>query len=525
MSSVKNMIDEGRTAIGIELGSTRIKACMIDEAHNVIASGSFSWENRFENGVWTYGLSEIEEGIRSCYKSLTEDVAAKYGTVIKKTGSIGISGMMHGYMAFDAGWNLLAPFRTWRNTITGDEAQELSEAFGFNIPQRWSIAHLYHAVKGGEEHVKRLVHLTTLAGYIHYRLSGENVLGIGEASGMFPIDSAAGTYDAGMMAKYDDLTGCFPKKLAELLPAVKKAGEGAGVLTAAGAAFLDESGVLQAGALMAPPEGDAGTGMVATNALRACTGNVSAGTSDFAMVVLDKPIATHMEIDMVTTPTGLPVAMVHCNNCTSDINAWAGLFAQFAGAFGMNISTGDLFTKLFTMAQEGAKDGGGLIPVNYISGESITGFDEGRPLFIRQGAGIGLADFMRANLMSAIATLGIGMRILADEGVKITSLTGHGGYFKTGTVGASLLSAACVSPVTLMETAGEGGPYGMALLAGYAAWKKGGESLEDYLDAKVFADAKKITVNASAEDVDGFKAFLAKYEKALKVERAAVEVL
>ena len=276
---------------------------------------------------------------------------------------------------------------------------------------------------------------------------------------------------------------------------------------------------------MAPPEGDAGTGMVATNALRACTGNVSAGTSDFAMVVLDKPIATHMEIDMVTTPTGLPVAMVHCNNCTSDINAWAGLFAQFAGAFGMNISTGDLFTKLFTMALDGAKDGGGLIPVNYISGESITGFDEGRPLFIRQGAGIGLADFMRANLMSAIATLGIGMRILADEGVKITSLTGHGGYFKTGTVGASLLSAACVSPVTLMETAGEGGPYGMALLAGYAAWKKGGESLEDYLDAKVFADAKKITVNASAEDVDGFKAFLAKYEKALKVERAAVEVL
>ena len=513
-----------KTVLGIELGSTRIKAVLIDEKHVPIASGDYEWENQFVNGIWTYSMDMVHSGIRACFASLRADVRAKYGEELTTVGAIGVSAMMHGYLPFDRDGKQLAEFRTWRNTITGEAAEKLSALFGFNIPQRWSIAHLYQAILNGEEHVRDIAYLTTLAGYIHWQLTGEKLMGVGEASGMFPIDSKTCDYDEGMVQKFNALTGM---DLRAILPKVLPAGERAGVLTEAGARFLDPDGALRPGIPVAPCEGDAGTGMTATNSVRVRTGNVSAGTSDFAMIVTDKPLGVHREIDMVTTPDGLPVAMVHCNNCTSDINAWVSLFAEFCELTGAGQSKSELYVKLFNKALEGDPDCGGLLSFNYFSGEGVTDLDEGRPVFARTpDARFTLANFMRMHLLSALATLKIGLDILTQtEQVAIDRLTGHGGFFKTPEVGQRMLSAAVDAPVSVMETAGEGGPYGMALLAAYMLRRDEGESLPDYLDRKVFADAKCTTLMAPPEDVAGFRDFLAGYRRALAVERAAVEAL
>ncbi len=522
-------MDWKKCALGIELGSTRIKAVLIDEKHLPVASGSFEWENRLENGVWTYHQEEILAGVQACYADLKKDVQAKFGCTLKTVGAIGVSAMMHGYLPFDQADKLLTPFRTWRNTITGEAAEKLSALFGFNIPQRWSIAHQYQAILNKEEHVNSIARLTTLAGYIHYLMTGLHVMGVGEASGMFPIDSEIMDYDAKMLAAFDELTkeAGVPWKLKDILPKVLPAGGDAGVLTKEGALFLDPDGDLEEGIPVCPCEGDAGTGMAATNSVRVRTGNVSAGTSDFAMVVVEKMPAMHREIDMVTTPSGKPVAMVHCNNCTSDINAWVNLFYEFAGAIGTEINKGDLYTLLFNKAMEGEKDAGGLMANNYFSGEGVTDLDEGRPFFARTpNARFTLANFMRSHLMSALATLKIGLDILTQtEQVKIDKLYGHGGFFKTPKVGQTMLSAAVQAPVTVMETAGEGGPYGMALLAAYRLNKAENETLEDYLDNRVFADAKSITLMADEEDVAGFNRFTQAYVRSLAVEKAAIAVL
>ena len=513
-----------KTALGIELGSTRIKAVLIDEKHIPIAQGDFEWENQLVNGIWTYSMDTVHTGVQTCIQNLMADVKAKYGLELTAVGAIGVSAMMHGYLPFDRDGRQLAEFRTWRNTVTGEAAERLTALFGFNIPQRWSIAHLYQAMLNGEAHVKDIAYLTTLAGYIHWQLTGEKVMGVGEASGMFPIDSAKCDYDAGMLEKFRTLTGL---DLRAILPKVLPAGVSGGRLTEAGARFLDPTGTLRPGIPVAPCEGDAGTGMTATNSVRVRTGNVSAGTSDFAMIVTDKALGVHREIDMVTTPDGLPVAMVHCNNCTSDINAWVNLLSEFCEMMGMPVNKGELFVKLFNKALEGDADCGGLLSYNYFSGEGVTDLDEGRPVFARlPDAKFTLANFMRTHLLSALATLKIGLDILTrTEKVQIDRLTGHGGFFKTPEVGQRMLSAAVGAPVSVMETAGEGGPYGMALLAAYMLWKDAGESLPDYLDRKVFADAKCVTLTASPEDTAGFQAFLTRYQRALPTERAAIETL
>ena len=518
------MIDLTKTVLGIELGSTRIKAVLIDDKHLPIASGDYEWENQLVNGVWTYSMEAVHTGLQTCFANLSADVKAKFNTELTTVGAIGVSAMMHGYLPFDKDGKQLAEFRTWRNTITGEAAEELTALFGFNIPQRWSIAHLYQAILNGEEHVKDIACLTTLAGYIHWQLTGERVMGIGEASGMFPIDSENLDYDEGMVQKFKALTGI---ELRDILPKVLTAGESGGTLTEAGARFLDPTGTLQAGIPVAPCEGDAGTGMAATNSVRVRTGNVSAGTSDFAMIVTDKPLGVHREIDMVTTPDGLPVAMVHCNNCTSDINAWVNLFSEFCEMMGMEADKGELFTRLFRKALEGETDCGGLLSYNYFSGEGVTDLDEGRPVFVRMpNARFTLANFMRTHLLSALATLKIGLDILTrTEQVPIDKLYGHGGFFKTPEVGQRMLSAAVGAPVSVMETAGEGGPYGMALLAAYMLWKDEDESLPDYLDNKVFSDAKAVTLMADDKDVAGFNVFLTRYKKALPMEKCATEVL
>ena len=522
-------MDFKNTVLGLELGSTRIKAVLIDRTHTPVASGSFEWENRLVNGVWTYGMDEIHAGVQACYADLKRDVKEKFGETLTEVGAIGISGMMHGYLPFDEAGEPLTEFRTWRNTMTGPAAAALTELFGFNIPQRWSIAHLYQAMLNGEEHLPKLCHLTTLAGYIHERLTGERVLGVGEASGMFPIDSDRLDYDAAMMEKLDALVkkSGYKWTLRGILPAVLGAGENAGCLTEEGARFLDPAGDLVPGIPFAPPEGDAGTGMAATNSVAVRTGNVSAGTSDFAMLVVEHPLGVHREIDMVTTPAGRPVAMVHCNNCTSDINAWVNLFGEFAGAVGAAVDKNRLYTLLFNKALEGDADCGGLLSYNYLSGEGVTDLDEGRPVFLRTpDAKMTLANFMRTHLLSALATLKIGLDILTrEENVPVDKLYGHGGYFKTPGVGQRMLSAAVGSPVSVMETAGEGGPYGMALLAAYTVWKKDGQPLEDYLENVVFAGAKSSTLMADEKDIQGFAAFLEKYKAALAVEKAAIASL
>ncbi len=521
-------MDLTKTALGIELGSTRIKAVLIDENHIPIASGSHDWENKLVNGIWTYSMEDIHAGLRACYADLKRDVREKFGVTLTTVGALGVSAMMHGYLPFDRDGNQLAEFRTWRNTITGQAAEELTGLLGFNIPQRWSIAHLYQAILNGEEHLPRLDYLTTLAGYIHWRLTGKKVMGVGEASGMFPIAADGRDFDQTMVEQFDALIAPrgYSWKLRDVLPRVLSAGEDAGSLTPEGAAFLDPDGDLLPGAPVAPCEGDAGTGMAATNSVRVRTGNVSAGTSDFAMVVVDRPLGVHREIDMVTTPAGAPVAMVHCNNCTSDINAWVNLLAEFAEAIGAKVDRGELFTLLFRKALEGDPDCGGLLSYNYFSGEGVTDLDEGRPLFLRApDARLTLANFMRAHILSALATLKIGLDILTrQEKVPIDRLYGHGGFFKTPEVGQRMLSAAAGVPVSVMETAGEGGPYGMALLAAYLIWRDEGETLEDYLDHKVFASAGSATLMAEPGDVAGFSAFLERYQRALPVEKLATEV-
>ena len=517
------------TVLGLELGSTRIKAVLIDENHRPIASGSHAWESRLINGVWTYTMADIHSGVQACYADLKRDVKEKYGHTLTQVGAIGISGMMHGYLPFDQDGTLLAEFRTWRNTMTGEAAQKLTALFDFTIPQRWSIAHLYQAMLNGEDHLPRLSHLTTVAGYIHEKLTGKKLLGIGEASGMFPIDSETLNYHAGMMAKFDALIAekGFTWRLADVLPAVLPAGQPAGVLTDAGAAFLDPAGDLRPGIPFAPPEGDAGTGMAATNSVAPRTGNVSAGTSDFAMIVVEKIPPTHREINVLATPAGKPVAMVHGSNCTSDINAWVELLGEFAGAIGARIDKNALYTLLFSKALEGDRDCGGLLSYNYLSGEGITGLDAGRPVFARTpDAKLTLANFMRTHLLSALATLKIGLDILIrEEKIPIDKIYAHGGYFKTPGVGQRMLSAAVGAPVSVMETAGEGGPYGMALLAAYMLRKKDGQRLEDYLANEVFANARSFTLTADAADIEGFEAFLAQYKKSLPIERAAVETM
>ena len=518
------MMNLEKTVLGIELGSTRIKAVLIDEKHIPIAQGDYEWENQLVNGIWTYSMDMVHTGIQTCFANLRADVQAKFGVTLDTVGAIGVSAMMHGYLPFDRDGKQLAEFRTWRNTITGEAAEKLTALFGFNIPQRWSIAHLYQAILNGEEHVKDIAFLTTLAGYIHWQLTGEKVMGIGEASGMFPIDSGKLDYNEEMVQKFNKLTGI---SLRDILPKVLTAGESGGTLTEAGARFLDPTGTLRPGIPVAPCEGDAGTGMAATNSVRVKTGNVSAGTSDFAMIVTEKPLGVHREIDMVTTPAGAPVAMVHCNNCTSDINAWVSLFAEFCELTGAGQSKSELYVKLFNKALEGDPDCGGLLSFNYFSGEGVTDLDEGRPVFARMpNAKFTLANFMRTHLLSALATLKIGLDILTQtEQVPIDKLYGHGGFFKTPLVGQRMLSAAVGAPVSVMETAGEGGPYGMALLCAYMLWKEKGESLADYLDNKVFADAKSSTLMAEEADIAGFSVFLERYKKALPMEKKATEVL
>ena len=527
---IKEAIINGKTSLGIELGSTRIKAVLVDGTNSPIAQGSHSWENELKDGIWTYSLDSIHSGIRSCYASLIADIKKKYDVVPETFGSIGVSAMMHGYMAFDNNWTLLTPFRTWRNTITGEASKELTELFNFPIPQRWSIAHLYQSVLENQAHLKDIKHLTTLAGYIHYRLTGENVLGVGEASGMFPIDGNTLTYDSAMVEKFDKKAAekGFDKALLSLLPSVLSAGENAGMLTEDGASFLDESGTLKGGIPMCPPEGDAGTGMTATNSIAPATGNVSAGTSVFAMVVLEKPLSkAYGEIDVVTTPTGEAVAMVHCNNCTSELNAWVNIFREFSQLTRNNISDAELYNTLFNVAMKGDKDCGKLLAYNYLSGEHVTGFDEGRPMLVRTpDSNFTLANLMRTELYTALGALKTGLDILLKkESVRVESITGHGGFFKTENVGQSILAAAVNAPVSVMTTAGEGGAWGMAILASYMINKDNDEKLSDYLNSKVFANAEIKTLAPDKADTEGFEEFMKRYTKGLAIERAAVENL
>lgn len=530
MGDVRTSITDGKAVLGIEFGSTRIKAVLVDENNTPIASGAHDWENRLENGIWTYSLDDVWDGLRDCYKNLAQDVDRQYGVPLKRLGAIGFSAMMHGYLAFDKGGNLLVPFRTWRNTITQKASEELTKLFQFNIPQRWSIAHLYQAILNGEEHVPDVDFFTTLDGYIHWKMTGEKVLGVGSASGMFPIDSATRDYDASMIEKFDSLVAPkgYPWKLKDLLPKVLLAGDNAGVLTAKGAKLLDPTGTLEPGCPLCPPEGDAGTGMAATNSVKRRTGNVSAGTSVFAMIVLEHALqGVHEEIDMVTTPSGDAVAMVHCNNCTSDLNAWVNIFKEFAESFGIDADMNRLFGTLYRKALEGDRDCGGLLAYNYFSGEPITGFEEGRPLFARlPDSKFTLANFMRAHLYSSLSTLKVGLDILMkEEQVMVDRITGHGGLFKTKGVGQKILAGAINAPVFVMETAGEGGAWGIALLASYMIQKADGESLEDYLQNKVFGGDEGEKMSPDAEDVKGFDEFIGRYKAGLPIERAAVDSL
>ena len=502
--------------LGVELGSTRIKAVVIDENHKPISSGDYTWSSEYKDGIWSYDLNEALQGLKSAIKNI------EYRQDIK---AMGLSGMMHGYLAFDKDWNLLAPFRTWQNTITAKSAEILTELFSFNIPQRWSIAHLYQAVLNNEQHIGKIAHITTLAGYIHYLLTCVNAVGICEASGIFPIDSENLCYDAEMVQKFDNLISNYnlPWKLSDVLPDVLVAGENAGRLTASGAKLIDN--LLPEGILFAPPEGDGGTGMTATNAIAPKTGNVSAGTSIFSMVVLEKPLDNvYEEIDVVTTPTGKPVAMVHCNNCTNDLNAWVSLFKETAMLFGTEPSTDKLYTSLYEKSLEGDSDCGGVVVCNYMAGEGVTHFDSGRPLVARTpDAKFTLANFFRATLYSTMSTLKLGMEILAKENVEISSITAHGGLFKTPVVGQKFMAAVCNAPVTCMKTAGEGGPYGMALLAAYMDKKSDKETLEDYLKNRVFVNVQSTTLQPDKSDLDGLNAYMEKYKQLLNVERTAVE--
>ena len=525
----RHTIASGKAVLGIEFGSTRIKAVLIDEANKPIAQGSHEWENQLVDGLWTYSIDAIWYGLQSCYASLRANVLKQYDVEIENLAAIGISAMMHGYMAFGADRKILAPFRTWRNTNTGPAAAELSKLFNFNVPLRWSISHIYQAILNKEAHVKDIKYLTTLAGYVHWSLTDKFVLGVGDASGMIPVDSATNTYDAGMVKKFDELVSFYsmPWKLLDILPESISAGAEAGVLTAEGAGWLDVSGHLKPGCPLCPPEGDAGTGMVATNSVRKRTGNVSAGTSSFSMIVLEKALSQPYEmIDMVATPDGAPVAMVHCNNCTSDINAWVNIFKEYQQLLGLPVDDmGEIYDRLFQLALKGEPDCGGLISFNYISGEPVTGLTDGRPMLIRSASDhFTLANLMRTHLYAAVAALKAGNDILfGKEGVKVDRITGHGGYFKSKGVGQRFLAAAINSPISVMETAGEGGAWGIALLASYEVHNPAGKSLADWLDSDVFAGEAGVEIAPTAEDVAGFNKYLDKYMKLLVAEKAAVK--
>ncbi len=524
--NAKELIESGKSILGIEFGSTRIKAVLVDEAGAPLASGGHGWENRFEDGVWTYTLNDIFDGLRDCYQDLCKEVKEKYDAEITSFASMGFSAMMHGYLAFNEKEELLVPFRTWRNTITEEAAEKLTREFDYNIPQRWSISHLYQAILNKEEHVKDVTFFTTLAGFVHWKLTGEKVLGVGDASGMFPIDIASGDYNQEMIAKFDKLVAGegFGWKLAEILPKVLMAGEEAGCLTEEGAKLLDPTGKLKAGIKVCPPEGDAGTGMVATNSVSVRTGNISAGTSVFAMVVLEKELSkVYPQIDLVTTPDGALVGMVHCNNCTSEINAWVNLFDEFAKAVGAKVDMNQLFTLLYSKAMEGAPDCGGLLSYNYFSGEPVTGFDKGAIVFARsQEASFTLANFMRMHLYSALGALKAGLDLMIkEEGVKVDQMFGHGGYFKTKGVGQQIAADAIHAPVTVMETAGEGGAWGIAVLAAYMAQKENGETLPQYLNNRIFAGQAGSTLDPVKANEDGFDAFMKQYLKGLAMEKEA----
>ena len=530
VNEAKTAILENRTALGIEFGSTRIKAVLVDDKNQPIASGAYEWENQYVDGIWTYSLEEIWKGLQGSYQDMAEDVQKKYGVELTSVGAFGVSAMMHGYMPFNKEGKLMVPFRTWRNNITGEASEKLAELFHYNIPQRWSIAHLYQAILNGEEHVKDIDYITTLEAYVHWKLTGKRVLGIGDAAGMFPIDSETKDYNEEMVQKFDELVAPygFPWKLRDIMPKALVAGQDAGVLTEEGAKLLDVSGKLKAGIPMCPPEGDAGTGMVATNSVRRRTGNVSAGTSVFAMIVLEKALSKpYKEIDMVTTPAGDPVAMAHSNNCTSDLNAWVNVFKEFAEAMGMEVDMNKLFGTLYNKAMEGAPDCGGLLSYGYLSGENITGVTEGRPLFVRSPESrFNLANFMRTHLYTSLGALKVGMDILLkEEHVQIDKILGHGGLFKTKGVGQGILAAAIDTPVSVMETAGEGGPWGMALLASYMLNKESDETLAHYLSEKVFAGNKGTSMDPDPEDVKGFETFIERYKKGIAIEKAALENL
>lgn len=529
-SSMKQAITKGETSLGIEFGSTRIKAVLIDHRFETIASGSYEWENRLEDGYWTYSLVDIITGLQEAYSEMKQEVERNYGITIRTIGSIGFSAMMHGYMAFDSTGELLVPFRTWRNATTGAAAKELTDTFQFNIPERWSIAHLYQAILNGEKHVPRIDFITTLSGFIHWLLTGNKGIGIGDASGMFPIDEATRNYNERMLKQFDELIAAkgYPWKLKDILPKVYISGEPAGELSEAGAKLLDISQNLQPGIPLCPPEGDAGTGMVATNSVRKRTGNVSVGTSVFAMIVLEKELSkVYPEIDLVTTPNGSPVGMVHANNCSSDINAWIGLFREFYEAMGQKADTNQIFGVMLNKALEADPDGGGLLSYGYFSGENITGLEKGRPLFVRSPeSNFNLANFMRTHLFTAFGALKIGMDILTkEESVSIDNILAHGGLFKTPVVGQKIVAAALNVPVSVMATAGEGGAWGMAILASYMMNKDQQESLEDFLDTKVFKDVEAQEMYPDGFDVKGFEVFIERYKKGLAIEQAAVDHL
>jgi sugar (pentulose or hexulose) kinase len=527
---IKQAILKGDTSLGIEFGSTRIKAVLIDRHYETIASGSYEWENLLVDGYWTYNLESIIAGLQEAYSEMKQEVERKYGITIQTVGSIGFSAMMHGYMAFDSAGELLVPFRTWRNATTTVAAKDLTEEFQFNIPERWSIAHLYQAVLDEEQHVPHIDFMTTLSGYIHWLLTGNKAIGVGDASGMFPIDEKTHDYNESMVKQFNELIASkgYDWNLQNILPKVYISGEQAGVLTAAGAKILDKSENLQPGISLCPPEGDAGTGMVATNSVKKRTGNISVGTSVFAMLVLEKELsAVYPEIDMVTTPNGNPVGMVHANNCSSDINAWLGLFREFSEAMGQKVDNNQLYSVMFNKALEADPDGGGLLSYGYFSGENITGIEKGRPLFVRSPeSNFNLANFMRTHLFTAFGALRIGMDILTKkENVAIDSILAHGGLFKTPIVGQKMVAAAMNVPVSVMATAGEGGAWGMAILASYMINKDQQESLDDFLDHKVFKDIEGQVIYPDSSDVKGFELFMERYTQGLAIEQAAVDHL
>lgn len=531
MNTIIKQITDGNTSLGIELGSTRIKAVLLSDDGKMLAQGNHDWENELKDGVWTYSLERVSAGLKDSYAKLKTDVKEKYGVTIKTFGSMGISAMMHGYLAFDKDDNLLVPFRTWRNMITPDAAEKLTKEFNFNIPQRWSIAHLEQAIINGESHIGDIAFITTLSGYVHYMLTGKKVLGVGDASGMFPIDSTANDYNQAMIEKYDELHAAdgFGWKIRDILPKVLCAGENAGTLTAEGAKFLDADGDLEAGIICCPPEGDAGTGMVATNSIKEKTGNVSAGTSIFSMIVLEKELANvYEEIDLVTTPDGKPVAMVHCNNCTSDIDAWVKLFSQVLDSFGCEYKKYELYDKLYNMALSADENCGGVVTYNLFSGETILdNIPEGRPMMVRMpDADFSFPNLAKSLIYSSFATLKIGMDILTEkENVKVEMLLGHGGLFKTKDVAQILMSSALSVPVSVMTTAAEGGAWGIATLAQYLKNKAEGETLSEYLDNRVFASAEVSVKEPDAKEKAVFDRYIEKYTAGVEIQKTAINCL